>query len=293
MLASKTLCRRTFCTVFANAQKSRDSYEKYMDDMEQNLFDKLGLIYPHIRGTMIADIGCSRGKLLKSIYEKDVCNNIKRFYQGVDLSYKALQNVKLERTVFSTCNAFDVNKWHVRGSKLDTVILCSTLHELYSYANVDRVEEFFKNVRKILNHRGRIIIRDFIKPHSNNELVHFIDHEDPERFKRFAGDFCKKVDYNGHGKSFSTTLESFYEYIYHKDYADSWEAEMKESYGYSTFNDLNKLLCKVGYSLKYAEIKHNKWIIENRLKNKIEIINGPRQPDFYPEHGCILVYEKE
>lgn len=125
------------------------------------------------------------------------------------------------------------------------------------------------------------------------------------RFLRFAADFRKKEGYSFAFRSQTIEGEEFIElrlndaceFMSRKDYIDNWQSEMHETFCFWDFNEWKQnleLACFTVSSESKAYV--NDWIVENRLKGKVELYkkeNGQVFKIAYPVTNMILLGEKK
>lgn len=86
------------------------------------------------------------------------------------------------------------------------------------------------------------------------------------------------------------------EFMSKKDYTDNWESEMHETFSYWSFNEWKSAVEKAGFRVnpESREIT-NEWIVENRLKGKVELYimrEGSLVQTEYPVTHMVLIAEK-
>lgn len=147
----------------------------YFSGMKKSFEDKKRLIDFAKQGSVL-EIGFGEGDLLALFQEKGFDA------YGIDASETSIKvanakhGSKLKNIAYGS--AFDVHKIY-KGKTFDNVVLCSSLHEIYSYERnrlIDnghdhpeesartKVNLMFYNIYNLLNIGGKIIIRDGIAP---------------------------------------------------------------------------------------------------------------------------------
>lgn len=139
------------------------------------------------------------------------------------------------------------------------------------------------------------------------------------RFLRFAEDFLSDMRTSGkrgadskinfqtkeiEGQRYVVIkLKDAVEFFMKKDYVDNWRSELNEEFAFWSFSEWKKALSDAGFAvienpnnlIKSSRDYVNPWIIENRLKGKVELFkmeDGKLNALPYPVNNMILVGEK-
>lgn len=178
----------------------------------------------------------------------------------------------------------DASEVHSRSAAC--VILCSVLHEVYSYAgdSMAAVRAVLAACWKSLLPGGRLIVRDFVKPldaarpallcHQRHDIVPGHD------FLSFSRAFGRPVLVRSVRASpatmvYETDAVSAHEYLLRKDYHEMWDAELHEHYAFWTMADARALVRAAGFAIVHSELLHSRWAIESAFRGKVEL----RDPD--------------
>jgi len=168
----------------------------------------------------------------------------------------------------------------------DTVMLLSFLHEVYAYGgrSLAPVAHAIQRSAARLKQRGRLLIRDFVRPRAADRpvLLHHV-HADARPGRNFT-DFATASPYavrlesvqthTGH-VVYETTLGDCYEYLFRKDYTTSWTCELSERYGFWTSAEAVALVSGAGLIVRHAVEIHNTWVHENRVSGRL-VVRDPR-----------------
>lgn len=190
-------------------------------------------------------------------------------------------------------------------------------------SNEEAVVKALTLARTSLVPQGRIIIRDFLAPdypeknrpvilkHLISDIKTGVLNKVPREINcsNFASDFrnatnkghssrreisCKELRFCDAGyRCYETNLETACEFIYRKDYDDSYGAELNERYGFIDKQHIHDLIKNCGLKLMTFKTLSNPWIIETRLRNKI-ILEDPETKTSieYPHYQFLVVAEK-
>lgn len=282
------------CKAIENS--SDEAKAKYLAGMAKSIPHKLELILPWLQGLTVVDLGCADGK-----FAADLALNRGFQVTGIDMSPSIIKLARDNHKVITNLNALDFKQAKAETFKMDkpvdNIILSSILHEVWSYGDwFQSVEDALVNAHKNLNEGGRIIIRDFVRPIENPPIIlkhyksdivpgHAFDNLYPGYMALDKGDY---ILYFAH-------MKEAYEYIFHKDYHDNWETEIKETYGFWTMQKAREMVEAAGFKIIHTAEMDNEWITENRLKGKIELLTlegRQKTPYPYPKYQMLLVAEK-
>ncbi len=162
---------------------TNEAFQQYNLEMARNpdhksalILMKLGNIKP---GDKIVDIGCCNGQLLRLIAQKKPYST----FIGVDLSTNFLE-IAVKTTVDTPNVHFicaDGNYLPFKDDSIQTFILSSLLHDIFSYGLLDAepfaietVAIFLSNLKMRLKAGGSIIIKDPAKPENPDEELFFL-----------------------------------------------------------------------------------------------------------------------
>lgn len=280
--------------------------ESYLSTMNQTI-DLKKIILNYIVGDTILDIGPGGGALLDEIV-KHSGSGVKAV--GIDYSRNvidALQKRKqLENLEWDVIygNALELNKYI---DKVDTIIFCSIIHELFSYIewegkkfNYDVIKVSLKSAFKVLSKGGRIIIRDGIKtePEDQKRIIRFKSSEGMKFLKWYADKFeGRKIQYSVIGQNevlmpVNDALEMLYTYTWGEQ---SWPHEINEMFAYYTPTNWDKVIKEI--FADEAEIIVNKHYLQEgytiALSPKVDIFDENRNSVPLPDSTCLIVIEKK
>lgn len=262
-------------------------YNEYLKLMDASASQKILDIFPQLgrqKNTTILDLGCGSGLLTYHLAKLNPDHKIVGIDICEDLVNQANKKYKLHNLEFN-CSSLD----KIKFSNVSNIILSSVLHEIYSYSKFDTHKEKLNEVYKFIDpiysffvKDGRIIIRDFVRPENNYDMVTFEhlknDHNVNTEFINFTKLFVnetylsnikgKLVEETETTKKYKTNLETFYEYIFRKDYHVNWKNELNERYGFWNETEIVEIKNRTKSILLFRYL-NNPWIIENRINNKV------------------------
>ena len=73
------------------------------------------------------------------------------------------------------------------------------------------------------------------------------------------------------------------------DCGSAWQAELSQQYGFWCREQALALLERTGLRLRHAEVSINRWVIEHRLKGRIEVFDAENGLPIEPQLTQILL----
>lgn len=192
------------------------NYNMYTKEMDKSMEDKLFFI-DKISAKNLIDFGCADGTLLKKIRDVDKTINLFGIDSNPNMIIKAQDN--LNDALFFVNNVPNIGKI-LNNTALN---LSSVIHEVYSYLNDEKINEFWNAV----NNSGYeyIIIRDMISAdyygRSSIDDVNKIRirkeyKEKLNEFERIWGSICER--------------KNLVHFLLKYRYDDNWPREVRENY---------------------------------------------------------------
>ncbi len=187
-----------------------------------------------------------------------------------------------------------------QNESIDTVICNSTLHEIWSYNNkMESLKGYLTYKYNQLRKGGRLIARDVVGVEDPRKVVLLRDVTDNNTmWKKFLNDFdhvgddvCEEVVVNGQVYA-KTSYKLASEYLLHKDYQDNWQSEMHEEFCHMNSTSWKELLLSVGFTNVIVNAYQNSWIVENRFKGKVILLDESFREVAYPPTNVVIVAEK-
>ncbi|WP_258725391.1 class I SAM-dependent methyltransferase [Cellulomonas sp. NS3] len=276
------------------------TYTAAFDDASDRKWD---LVAPFVVPGRVVDLGCAAGGLLERasrdprLAESDL--------YGVDISRHLVAEAEHRRAqgVFANPNVFFAQRNLLRSPVFPAATVSTTLtvaltHEISSYgAGRDDLELLAKRIYEHTAPGGVWVCSDVLGPLDGDRLVHLaLDGTSAgaepvdlsgwtreavaahvaalspaERLVQLAQDFpalsggacdVRWVD----GSVAELTLRAAAEFLYTRDYVDSWLSECHERFCDMTWPDWVALLEGVGFVVDPASGPwRNEWLVENRL----------------------------
>jgi SAM-dependent methyltransferase len=268
-------------------------YEVYAAGMEASAADKAKLLR-FVRPGIIADLGCGSGTVLELLRRKFRKSQL----VGVDLSPQMIERCR-KRFPGVEIRCHDIVLPLFDEASIDTIVLCSIMHEVFSYKGYDysAVRQTLRHGTEALKTGGRLIIRDGIKP-ARQDTVYLTFHNEAayDKFVKFSLEFgsseivWKLID-NRTQVARRDAMEFLTKYIYD----ENWKYEVKEQFGVFTLDEWAEELRKVGLKVIHKEsylidwLKTTHW--EKDVKLEVKTLKGYRTTD-YPHSTMLIVGEK-
>lgn len=273
--------------------RGRTGYEVYAAGMEASALEKARLL-PFVRPGVIAEIGCGTGTVLELLRRTFPDSRL----VGVDLSPEMLRRCRERFPALELVRGDAVEPIFEDGS-VDTLVLCSTLHEVFSYKGYDysAVRRALRLAAAALRPEGRLILRDGVKPAQHDVVfMTFLNEETLERFHRFAREFGSSpivwrwIDGRAQVAR-RDAMEFLSKYIYHTN----WAHEVKEHFGVFTLEEWKSELAAAGLRVLHAESYLIEWLRATHYEKDVRLEvrrDDGYAPTDYPHSTMILVGAK-
>ncbi|MEJ1242465.1 transferase [Chryseolinea sp. T2] len=310
-----------------------NSYVRQMDEVAELKYNDTA---PFVRPGRIGDIGCAVGSWIRlacrderfresDFYGIEVARHL------FDICHQRKHNGEFANpfVFFSQRNA--VTGLVFDAHSMNTIHTSSLTHEIESYGSREDLLNFIRNRYSELTTGGVWINRDVVGPEHKNKIVmmklNTADGRNADydrtfetreqlseylkglstaaRFMRFVNDFRKhegyqlkyRVVFDSNSEYIELTLRDACEFMSRKDYVDNWESEMHETFCFWSFTEWSAHLEAEGFViLPQSRVYTNNWIVDNRLKNKVELYERAGEEIVsidYPVTNMILVAEKK
>ena len=290
----------------AELTESRD-FRTYGAAMDAALAAKLDDLAAFLRPGCIVDLGCGTGSLLEALSWR----HRQSAFLGVDLSHELL-----ERAQGLTYGAGDVDFVRADVATValpdgcaSSVIFCSILHEVYSYAGYsrERVRVALENAARMLAPGGRLLLRDGVRPPREDAVHLWCDDADHsplgstrERFERFAREFkggppAGGIPYREVARRFVLALPAANEFLTKKDYIQHWDLEVKEEFGVFSLEGWRQEVEAVGLRIVEARAYLSPWIAAHRYQGRCALLRAEGDglvPEPYPDTHFVLAAER-
>ena len=290
----------------------RDQFDRfhneqdYLSSMNQNIDSKL-VILDYIVGQQIVDIGPGGGALLDEIVQRYPTSSA----IGIDFSKNVVDALNKRKTKEGLKwdilygNALELE--HYITFKVDTIIFCSIIHELYSYIerngkkfNYDVIKDALISAFNCLTIGGRLIIRDGImsQPKEAKRIIRFKSSDGITFLKRYKQDFKgRDIEYDIIGQNevimpINDAMEMLYTYTWGEQ---SYVHEVQEQFGYFTPEEYKSFIKEtLGDQANIIVLKH--YLQEGyaiALSPKVDLFDEAYNPVQLPDSTCLIVIEKK
>jgi SAM-dependent methyltransferase len=188
---------------------------------------------------------------------------------------------------------------------VDTVVFCSILHEVYSYAEphfqLASVERVIRAAFSTLRSGGRIVIRDGVMPPPATRRIKFVAADARVTFDLYVTQFeGRPIRYRelGHGRvelSAADAMEFLYTYTWGPA---SFPYEVRELYGILTYDEYVRALldwCGEGATVVDVPPALRSYLqsgYRDNLAGKIELTDEHDVPVELPDSNCLIVIER-
>ena len=217
----------------------------------------------------------------------------------------------------------DIEKMIFPEGSIDAILNSSTLHHVSSFNNysAEHIKTSIRNQIRQLKDNGMLIIRDFLGPDNNPEIIielsnekqecpdevwcnhEYCGYSDAELFEIFSKTSRSlsknpgfpisqiKSDKTGWNK-YQVKHQQAIEFVLRKDYKKQWEVENREEYTYFNQGEFEKIFEENGMRIIASYPYYNPWIIENRFKDKFHFYNLEWDTMDYPATNYVIVGQK-
>jgi SAM-dependent methyltransferase len=264
-------------------------YEVYAAGMEASAADKAKLLR-YVRPGVIADLGCGTGTVLELLRRRSPDSE----FIGVDCSPEMIRRCR-KRFPGLRFLKKDITGPLFKPASVDTIVLCSILHEVFSYKGFD-----YSAVRRTLAHcaaalkpGGRLILRDGVKPARQDAVyLTFLRPAARDKFLRFSKEFgSSEIVWRMKDGRVQVARRDAMEFLTKYIYDVNWRFEVKEQFGVFTLDDWKIELEKAGLRVLHSESYLIEWLRKTHWEKDvvIEAKNGRGyQPTDYP-HSTMLI----
>jgi SAM-dependent methyltransferase len=255
--------------------------DNYCDALDAGLPQKLRIIEPWVRtwsGAEIVDVGAGTSALAARLAQRSPDSAVIAVDAAAAMVARSQSRYGwIPNLVVRLGDAADAH-----SESASCVILCSVLHEVYSYAgdSLAAVRNAVAAASRSLLPGGTLIIRDFVTPVDAGLPVLFRQpHADivpGNDFLSFASSFCREILVRGlhadaHGIVYETDALSACEYLLRKDYHEMWEAELHERYGFWTSEEAIGIVQAAGFSIVHTRLVHSAWQLQGGLRSRVDL----------------------
>jgi len=268
-------------------------YEVYAAGMEASAADKAKLL-SFVRPGVIADLGCGTGTVLELLRRAYPGSTL----LGVDCSDEMIGRCR-KRFPGLELRKGDIADRLFENGSIDTIVLCSIMHEVFSYKGYDysAVRRTLRHSARALKPGGRLLIRDGVKPPRHDTVyLTFLNAAAYDKFVRFSREF-------GPSEILWRTVESrvqvarrdAMEFLSKYIYDVNWKHEVKEQFGVFTLDDWEEEFRKAGLRVVHRESYLIEWLRRTHWEKDVLMeVKTSRgyEPTDYPDSTMVIVGEK-
>lgn len=229
-------------------RRTKSGLKAYLQGCERSIQEKSKII-PFVRGGKIVELGCGNGVVLDLVSRAFPNSKI----EGFEISKKIAKKAQNRKYINKNVKVFvgDATKKLEKDDSCDTVILCSTLHEIYSFSGERNAIKALELAYKMLKKDGRLIIRDGFRPEKETVYLELRSPEAKEKFFRFAKDFKPyKIKYKKMKDGrIEMSNQDLVEFLSKYFYDTNWGIETKEQFGIFTLKEYHSILKKMGFQI--------------------------------------------
>jgi SAM-dependent methyltransferase len=269
--------------------RSARGYAVYASGMEASALDKAKLLR-FVRPGVIADLGCGTGTVMELLRRKSPHSR----FVGVDCSPEMIRRCR-KRFPGVEFRRKDITGPLFEPGSIDTIVLCSIMHEVFSYKRYD-----YSAVRRTLSHcatalrpGGRLILRDGVKP-ARQDVVYltFLNSATYDKFIRFSREFgSSEIVWRLKDRRIQVARRDAMEFLTKYIYDVNWQYEVKEQFGVFTLADWVLELRKAGLWVLHKESYLIPWLKETHWSKDVTLeaktLRGYRRTE-YP-HSTMLI----
>jgi SAM-dependent methyltransferase len=267
-----------------------EGFAVYAAGMEASAGDKARLL-AWVRPGEIADLGCGTGtvlELLRRAYPESRLT-------GVDASTRMLSACR-ERFPGLRFVRGDVSRRLFADASLDTIVLCSILHEVFSYKgySYEPVRRTLRTAARALRPGGRLILRDGVKPARNDAVrLRFLNAKTRDKFLRFAVEFgSSPVSFREAGEAVVLPRRDAMEFLTKYLYEKNWRFEVKEHFGVFTLPEWRKETSAAGFRVVHAESYLIDWLRTAHWERDVALEDRAGGPAGWPDSTMLVVGER-
>jgi len=268
-------------------------YEVYAAGMEASAADKAKLLR-YVRPGVIADLGCGTGTVLELLRRRTPESE----FIGVDCSPEMIWRCRKRFPGLHFIRK-DISGPLFKSGSIDTIVLCSIMHEVFSYKGYD-----YSAVRRTLAHcaaalkpGGRLIIRDGVKPARQDAVsLTFLRPTAWAKFLKFSKEFgSSEIVWRMKDGRVQVARRDAMEFLTKYLYDVNWRFEVKEQFGVFTLDDWAVELKKAGLRVLHRESYLLEWLRKTHWEKDVVMeVKTARgyEPTDYPDSTMLLVAGK-
>jgi SAM-dependent methyltransferase len=273
--------------------RSARGYEVYAQGMEAGAADKARLL-AHVRPGIIAELGCGSGAVLELLRRAFPGSQL----MGVDLSPEMVERCR-RRFPGLEIRRHDLTLPLFDDGTVDSIVLCSILHEVYSYNGYDEapVRRTLRLCADALRKGGRLVLRDGLKP-ARNDHVYLTPRNRTvyDKFVRFAAEFGRAgIGYEVVDGRIRLLRGAAMEFLTKYIYDVNWVHEVREQFGVFSLAGWVEEFRRVGLRVVHKESYLLDWLRLTHWEKDVRLeVLGPRgyRPTDFPHSTMLIAGEK-
>jgi hypothetical protein len=302
---------KTLCDLYGLRKDEFDRVANeamYLETMNSARSDKARML-DFVRSGKIVEIGPGGGVVLDLLEDRFPSSEI----IGVDASRMVVEALALRREkegrrwTIVEADAYRLVELYGE-STLDSVVLCSLLHEIYSYVEhegrrfrLESVRDLLRAVFATLVTGGRIVIRDGVMPPMGERILRFVAEDARAFFDLFVEQFegraitFEPIDRERVRLSSADAMEFLYTYTWG---AESFPYEVREQYGVLPYDEYTAKIAEwLGPKARVLPLppplrSYLQQGYRDGLAGKIELFDERGHPVDLPDSNCLIVVEK-
>lgn len=268
-------------------------YEVYARGMEASAPDKAKLL-PWVRPGTIADLGCGTGTVLELLARAYPESRL----VAIDMSAEMLGRCRA-RFPGLTVISGDISERQLEPESVDTIVLCSIMHEVFSYKGYDYepVRATLVQAQRALKPGGRVIVRDGVKPAKQDAVyLSFLREGIRAKFERFAREFGSgEITWRPDGERVRVARRDAFEFLSKYIYETNWAHEVREHFGVFTLDGWSAELEIAGFHVVHRESYLLDYLRTTHYERDVRLevkVDGAYVADEYPHSTMLIVGEK-
>lgn len=268
-------------------------FQVYADGMDASWPEKAKLLR-FVKPGVVADLGCGVGTVLDLLRREYPKSQL----VGVDLSEEMLAWSR-ERVPNADLRRHDISRRLFDDASIDTFVLCSVLHEVFSYNGYDLsyVRDALRYCAEALKPGGRLILRDGVQP-PLNDVVYLTFRNEAARVKFvwFAKEFgSSQIPWKEVDGRVQVARRDAMEFLTKYIYDVNWQYEVKEHFGVLTLEGWVQEIRNVGLKPVHFESYLIEWLRKTHWEKDVKLevrLESGYAPTDYPDSTMIVVGQK-
>ena len=249
--------------------RGRRGFRVYAAGMEASAGDKAKLLR-HVRPGVIVELGCGSGTVLELLRRAFPKSDL----VGVDLSDRMVRRCR-RRFPGVRIRKGDVARRLFADASVDTVVMCSIMHEVFSYKGYDygAVRGALRAAAAALRRGGRLVLRDGVKP-AREEAVYltFLNGATRDKFLRFSREFGSSVvTWREVAGRTQVARRDAMEFLTKYLYDVNWVHEVREHFGVFTLRQWADELRSAGFRVVHRESYLIPWLRDTHWSKDVRL----------------------